>query len=164
MTIHFEGQVRFSTKGPRNCRSLHGAPGQVGFAPPDFLWNLVALTDLMRLSLRERRTRDLVQCSVAGNPGRDDKGKGNGSIESACSTGAQRSGEICGVLSVNATTTSIMQLGSKLNQSWSLCGGHEAKAWRPEYRGIVRVLRSRGSEQKIGMIQSIEGLGTQLQL
>jgi len=27
----------------------------------------------MRLSLRERRTRDLVQCSVAGNPGRDDK-------------------------------------------------------------------------------------------
>jgi hypothetical protein len=30
----------------------------------------------MRLSLRERRTRDLVQCGVAGNPGRDDKGKG----------------------------------------------------------------------------------------
>jgi hypothetical protein len=55
-----------SRKGPRNRRSL-------GFAPPDFLWNLVALTDLMRLSLRERRTRDLVQCSVAGNPGRDDK-------------------------------------------------------------------------------------------
>jgi hypothetical protein len=27
----------------------------------------------MRLSLRERRTRDLVQCRVAGNPGRDDK-------------------------------------------------------------------------------------------
>jgi hypothetical protein len=22
-----------STKGPRNCRSLHGSPGQVGFAP-----------------------------------------------------------------------------------------------------------------------------------
>jgi hypothetical protein len=43
------------------------------FAPPDFLWNSVALTDFMRLSLRERRTRDLVQCSVAGNPGRDDK-------------------------------------------------------------------------------------------
>ena len=47
------------------------------YAPPDFLYNFVALTDLMRLSLRERRTRDLVQCSVAGNPGRDDKGKGN---------------------------------------------------------------------------------------
>jgi hypothetical protein len=45
--------------------------------PPDFLWNLVALTDFMRLSLRERRTRDLVQCSVAGNPGRDDKGEGD---------------------------------------------------------------------------------------
>jgi hypothetical protein len=39
------------------------------------------LTDLMRLSLRERRTRDLVQCSVAGNPGRDDKG------ESSCLLG-----------------------------------------------------------------------------
>jgi hypothetical protein len=35
MTIHFEGQVRFSTKGPRNCRSLHGTPGQVGFARDD---------------------------------------------------------------------------------------------------------------------------------
>jgi hypothetical protein len=42
------------------------------FAPPDFLWNLVALMDLMRLSLRERRTRDLVRCCVTGNPGRDD--------------------------------------------------------------------------------------------
>jgi hypothetical protein len=64
-----------------NCRSL-------GFAPPDFLWNLVVLTDFMRLSLRERRTRDLVQCSVAGNPGRDDKGEGNGSIENGCQTEA----------------------------------------------------------------------------
>ncbi len=51
-----------------NCRSL-------GFAPPDFLWNSVALADLMRPSLREGRTRHLVQCYVAGNPGRDDKGK-----------------------------------------------------------------------------------------
>jgi hypothetical protein len=59
-----------STKGPRNCRSL-------GFAPPDFLWNLVALTNPMRLSLRERRTRDPVQGSVTGNPGRDDKGEGD---------------------------------------------------------------------------------------
>jgi hypothetical protein len=50
---------RVSRGGPRNCRSL-------GFAPPDFLWNLVALKGLMRLSLIERRTRDLVQCSVAG--------------------------------------------------------------------------------------------------
>jgi hypothetical protein len=48
----------------------------------------VALTDLMRLSLRERRTRNLVQCRAAGNPGRDDKGKGNGSIESGCWTEA----------------------------------------------------------------------------
>jgi hypothetical protein len=47
----------------------------LGFAPPDFLWNLVALVDFMRLSLTERRTRGLVQCCVAGNPGRDDKGE-----------------------------------------------------------------------------------------
>jgi hypothetical protein len=58
-----------SRKGPRNCRSL-------GFAPPDFLWNLMALTNLMRLSFRERRTRDRVQSNVAGNPGRDDKEEG----------------------------------------------------------------------------------------
>jgi hypothetical protein len=45
----------------------------LGFAPPDFLWNLMALTNLMRLSFRERRTRDRVQSNVAGNPGRDDK-------------------------------------------------------------------------------------------
>jgi hypothetical protein len=59
---------------------------------------------------------------------------------------------------------SIMQLGSKLNLSGSLCGGHEAKARCAKNRGVVRVLRSRGSEQKIGMIQSIEGLSTQFQL
>jgi hypothetical protein len=39
------------------------------YAPPDFLWNLVALVHFMRLSLTERRTNGLVQCSVAGNPG-----------------------------------------------------------------------------------------------
>jgi hypothetical protein len=43
----------------------------------------VALTDLMRLSFRERRTRHLVQCCVAGNPGRDDKEKGDASMESS---------------------------------------------------------------------------------
>ena len=43
------------------------------FAPPDFLLRLVALANFMRLSLRERRTRNRVQRSVAGNPGRDDK-------------------------------------------------------------------------------------------
>jgi hypothetical protein len=45
----------------------------LGFAPPDFLLRLVALANFMRLSLRERRTRNHVQRSVAGNPGRDDK-------------------------------------------------------------------------------------------
>jgi hypothetical protein len=48
----------------------------LGSAPPDFLLRLVALADLMRLSLRERRTRGFVQCCVPGNPGRDDKGGG----------------------------------------------------------------------------------------
>src|SRR5450755_1672502 len=43
------------------------------FAPPDFLLRLVALANFMRLSLRERRTRNRVQRSVAGNPGRGDK-------------------------------------------------------------------------------------------
>jgi hypothetical protein len=52
-----------------NCTSL-------GFAPPDFLLILVALANLMRLSLKERRTRSRVRRSVAGNPGRDDKGEG----------------------------------------------------------------------------------------
>ena len=42
-------------------------------APPHFLLRLVALANSMRLSLRERRTRNRVQRSVAGNPGRDDK-------------------------------------------------------------------------------------------
>jgi hypothetical protein len=34
------------------------------------------LANFMRLSLRERRTRNRVQRSVAGNPGRDDKETG----------------------------------------------------------------------------------------
>jgi hypothetical protein len=63
-----------SKRGRRNCRSLH-------FAPPDFLWELVALSHFMRLSLTERRIRGLVQRSVAGNPGRDDKGEGGASIQ-----------------------------------------------------------------------------------
>jgi hypothetical protein len=54
-------------------RFLHGTPGQVRFAAPDFLLRLVALMNFMRLSLRERRTRKLVRRSEAGNPGRNDK-------------------------------------------------------------------------------------------
>ena len=45
----------------------------LGFAPPDFLLRLVVLATFMRLSLRERRTRNRVRRSLAGNPGRDDK-------------------------------------------------------------------------------------------
>jgi hypothetical protein len=55
--------IREGVREPKeNSRSLH-------FATPDFLWTLVALADVMRLSLRERRTRGFVQSCVAGNPG-----------------------------------------------------------------------------------------------
>jgi hypothetical protein len=77
MTAFCGALKNISRTGPRNCRSL-------GFAPPDFLWELVALSHFMRLSLAERRTHGLVQRSVAGNPGRDDKGDGGGSMESIC--------------------------------------------------------------------------------
>jgi hypothetical protein len=43
--------------------------GSLHYAPPDFLWNLVALVHFMRLSLTERRTHVHVHCCVAGNPG-----------------------------------------------------------------------------------------------
>jgi len=39
-------------------------PQILGFAPPDFLLRMVALANFMRLSLRERRTRNRVQRSV----------------------------------------------------------------------------------------------------
>ena len=54
---------------------VEGIADPSGTLPPNFLLNLVALADLMRLSLRERRTRELVQCCVAGNPGPNDKGE-----------------------------------------------------------------------------------------
>jgi hypothetical protein len=38
------------------------------YAPPDFLWNLVALAHSMLLSLTKSSTRGFVQRSVAGNP------------------------------------------------------------------------------------------------
>jgi hypothetical protein len=37
-------------EGRKNSTSLH-------YAPPDFLWNLLALVNIMRLSLTERLTR-----------------------------------------------------------------------------------------------------------
>ena len=68
-----EGTADPSTARPTARR---GTAGQVGLRSPNFLWNLVALMDLMRLSLREWRTRNLDHRCVAGNPGRDDKGWG----------------------------------------------------------------------------------------
>jgi hypothetical protein len=81
----FWGLKNISRRGPRNRRSL-------GYAPPDFLWALVALSHFMRLSLAERRTHGLVQRSVAGNPGRDDKGDGHASMEGGCLLGAEVGG------------------------------------------------------------------------
>jgi hypothetical protein len=52
-------------------RDAHGKRISEGH-PPDFLLVLVALANLMRLSLRERRTHNRFQRSVAGNPGLTD--------------------------------------------------------------------------------------------
>jgi hypothetical protein len=41
-----QGLKRVCENRKRNSRSLH-------YAPPDFLWNLVALANVMRLSLRK---------------------------------------------------------------------------------------------------------------
>jgi hypothetical protein len=38
--------------------------------PPDFLWSLVALANLMRLSLLKAAHAAVGECHVAGNPGR----------------------------------------------------------------------------------------------
>jgi hypothetical protein len=38
--------------------------------PPDFLWSLVALAHLMRLSLLKAARAAVGECHVAGNPGR----------------------------------------------------------------------------------------------
>ena len=46
----------------RNSRSLH-------YAPPDFLWRLVALANFMRLSFGKAAYVGVSGGSVAGNPG-----------------------------------------------------------------------------------------------
>src|ERR1700742_1143698 len=45
-----------------NRRSLH-------YAPPDFLWRLVALASFLRLSLPKAAHAGVGECTVAGNPG-----------------------------------------------------------------------------------------------
>jgi hypothetical protein len=39
-------------------------PAVLPLLDPDFLWSLLALMNLMRLSLKESRTRGHLQCSV----------------------------------------------------------------------------------------------------
>jgi hypothetical protein len=66
-----------SKKGPRNCRSLH-------YAPPDFLWNLAALVQFMRPSLRKGAYAALSSAAwqeIRVRSGRDDKGESGASIE-----------------------------------------------------------------------------------
>jgi hypothetical protein len=43
--------------------------GVRGGSPPDFLWSLVALAHLMRLSLLKAAHAAVGECHVAGNPG-----------------------------------------------------------------------------------------------
>jgi hypothetical protein len=64
-------RFRVSKKGPRNCRSLHGTPGQVGFA-------------------------------------RDDKGKGDISMESGC-WWSFRSGSVAGIPGLKSETWSTLR-------------------------------------------------------
>ncbi len=66
-----------STKGPLNCGSL-GCPG--------FPVKLGGVGELHAPFLTERRTRDRVRRSVAGNPGTlgMTKGRANASLESGC--------------------------------------------------------------------------------
>src|ERR1700730_10242654 len=95
-----------SRKGPQNRRSLHGAPGQVGFAPNDKVeggWFPVGIV------LRDPRSqkRDLGHPSISPfdiaegtsfvislptrlseSAARDDKGKGDGAVDSGCGTEA----------------------------------------------------------------------------
>jgi hypothetical protein len=95
-------RVCLKTGKKENSRSLH-------YAPPDFLWTLVALANFMRLSL-QKAAHAVVAWSrvqeIRVRFGRDDnfviasKGlNGNPSYslhKIVISTGAQRSGETCG--------------------------------------------------------------------
>jgi hypothetical protein len=49
-------------RGEAHSRSLH-------YAPPDFLWRLVLLANLMRLSLLKAAHVAAGECRAAGNPG-----------------------------------------------------------------------------------------------
>jgi hypothetical protein len=141
---------------------------------PGFPVNVDGVGKLHAAFLNESRTRGRCLGSRTGNPGislvfREMWGTQGPLVIGILNRGFSQPYEsglenLQPSLFANSDLPSIMQLGSKLNLSWSLCGCHEAKARCPENRCIVRVLRSRGSEQEIGMIQSIEGLGTQFKL
>ncbi len=78
--------------GPGACEAPEGRTADPSLRSPGFLLRLVALANFMRLSLRERRTRNHVQRSVAGNPGRDDKKERVSEREDRC----QRTGRLLG--------------------------------------------------------------------
>ena len=68
--------VRENVVGMENRRSLH-------YAPPDFLWNLVALVQSVRPSLRKGAYAALSSAAwqeIRVRSGRDDKGEGIASI------------------------------------------------------------------------------------
>jgi hypothetical protein len=73
-------EKNISRMSPLNSRSLH-------FASPDFLLNLVALSQFMRPSLRKGAYAVLSSAAwqqIRVRFGRDDKGESSGSIRSRC--------------------------------------------------------------------------------
>src|ERR1700678_3655681 len=57
------------TKIDTQVEAGDGRAGVRGGSPPDFLWSLVALAHLMRLSLLKAAHAAVGECHVAGNPG-----------------------------------------------------------------------------------------------
>jgi hypothetical protein len=64
----------------KNSRSLHGTPGQVHFATPDFLWILVALADSHAPFLKEKGAHAALSSAawqeIRVRSGRDDTSVG----------------------------------------------------------------------------------------
>jgi hypothetical protein len=68
MTIVSEALSKnISRKGPRNCRSLHGTPGQVG--SPGFPVESCGFGQLHVVLFRENHISGTGECCEAGNPG-----------------------------------------------------------------------------------------------
>jgi hypothetical protein len=90
VSVRVRSVENISKTGPLNCRSLH-------CAPPDFLWNLLALVHFMRPSLRKGAHAALSSIAwqeIRVRFGRDDKRDGGASTEHLVS-GLERSADSC---------------------------------------------------------------------